>query len=112
MGAGCSQFQKDHVVGSCVPLFLGFLRVGEMTVPSLNGYNEGYHLNFDDVAVDNHSNPSLLRVRIKGSKTDPFREGVHIFLGRAHNKLCPVEAMLVYLVQPPAFFSSLQTAIS
>ena len=63
----------------------------------VKGYDEGYHLNFDDVAVDNHSNPSLLRVHIKGSKTDTFREGVHIFLGRAHNKLCPVEAMLVYL---------------
>jgi len=44
-----------------------------------------------------NSNPSLLRVRIKGSKTDPFREGANIFLRRAHNKLCQVETMLAYL---------------
>jgi len=90
-------FNKIMLWAAVCLCFFGFLRAGEMTVPSFKGYDEGYHLNFDDVAVDNHSNPSLLRVRIKGSKTDPFREGVHIFLGRAHNKLCPVEAMLAYL---------------
>jgi len=90
-------FNKIMLWAAVCPFLGGFLRAGEMTVPSLNGYDEGYHLNFDAIAVDNHSNPSLLWVRIKGSKTGPFREGANIFLRRAHNKLCQVETMLAYL---------------
>ena len=90
-------FNKIMLWAAVCPVFWGFLRAGEMTVPSLNGYDEGYHLTFDAIVVGNHSNPSLLWVRIKGSKTDPFREGVNIFLRRAHNKLCQVETMLAYL---------------
>ena len=34
---------------------------------------------------------------MKASKTDPFRKGVEIVLGRTHNPLCPVTALLSYL---------------
>ena len=34
---------------------------------------------------------------IKQSKTDPFRQGVTIFLGRTDTELCPVGAVLAYL---------------
>ena len=43
--------------------------------------------------------PSSLRIRIKASKTDPFRQGVDIFVGRTGNELCPVAATLAYMVQ-------------
>ena len=50
----------------------------------------------------------LLRVRIKASKTDPFRVGVDIFVGKTGNKLCPVTAVLSYMVRrgpsPGPFF--------
>ena len=49
-------------------------------------------------AVDNLSNPKALRVRIKASKTDPFRRGVNVFVGRSSCPLCPVAAMIDYVV--------------
>ena len=39
----------------------------------------------------------MLRVNKKQSKTDPFRKGVAIFVGRTGTKLCPVAALLDYL---------------
>ena len=77
--------------------FFGFLRAGEMTVPSDHAYDPGVHLNFDDIAIDSKINPSIMRVTIKASKTDPFRQGIEIFVGRTHTDLCPIEAMLAYL---------------
>lgn len=78
--------------------FFGFLRSGEITVPSDSSFDEGVHLMFDDVAVDSTANPRVLKVRIKASKTDPFRVGVNIFVGRTGNELCPVAAVLAYMV--------------
>ncbi len=42
--------------------------------------------------------PSRLEVRIKASKTNPFRLGFSLFIGRVASDLCPVSAMLAYLV--------------
>ncbi len=41
--------------------------------------------------------PSRMRVRIKALKTDPFRNGVNVFLGSTGNALCPIAAMLAHL---------------
>ena len=41
---------------------------------------------------------SVLRVTLKQSKTDPFRKGICLFLGKTATNLCPVAAMLNYLV--------------
>ena len=78
--------------------FFGFLRAGEMTVPSDTGYDPTVHLNRKDVAVDNVENPSVLRLTIKQSKTDPFRKGMNLFMGKTSTDICPVAAMLNYLV--------------
>ena len=45
--------------------YFGFLRSGEITVPSDTAYDEGAHLNFADVAVDNIQSPTMLKVLIK-----------------------------------------------
>ena len=34
---------------------------------------------------------------VKASKTDPFRLGVEIFVGKTGNALCPVSAVLAYM---------------
>ena len=78
---------------SCTCYF-GFLRSGEVTVPSESAYDSSVHLNISDIAVDSVEAPSSIRLRIKAPKTDQFRKGVDIFLGRTHNRLCPVEALL------------------
>ena len=78
--------------------FSGFLRAGEMTVLSDKLYDPGVHLNFEDVAINSKLNPSIMRVNIKASKMDPFCQGVEIFVGRICTDLCPIKAMLAYLV--------------
>lgn len=78
--------------------FAGFLRSGEITVPSDRAFDEAQHLTVQDVAVDSLASPSMLRVKIKASKTDPFRLGVDVFVGHTGCPLCPVTAMLNYLI--------------
>ena len=39
-----------------------------------------------------------MRIRLKQSKTDQQRVGVDLYVGRTFNNLCPVAAMLAYLV--------------
>ncbi len=77
--------------------FFGFFRSGEITVLSESAFDEGAHLTFKDVTVDCMEEPKLLRVKLKTSKTDPFRVGVEIFVGRTDNELCPVAAVLAYM---------------
>ena len=95
-------------MGGCVIVFFGFMRSGEITTPTESAYDKGAHLSFSDVTVDSIHSPQMLRVRIKASKTDPFRIGVEIFLGRTENDLCPVTAVLAYMVKrgsgPGPFF--------
>ena len=55
-----------------------------------------------DVAVDNRANPSYLTVTLRHSKTDPFGNGVTIYLGRSDTHVCPVSAMLAYLAIRPS----------
>ncbi len=75
--------------------FFGFLRSGEVCIPSDKLFDEGVHLLRKDIHVDNLSDP---QVRIKASKTDPFRQGVLVYVGRTYKALCPVSAILAYLV--------------
>ena len=39
----------------------------------------------------------MARIKLKKSKTDPFRQGIDIFVGRTFGQLCPVAAILAYL---------------
>ena len=61
--------------------FFGFLRAGEFTVPSDKDFDPQVHLSVGDIAIDSHTAPTIMRVSLKASKTDPFRRGVHIFIG-------------------------------
>ncbi len=74
--------------------FFGFFRSGEIRESS---FDEGAHLTFKDVTVDCMENPQLLRVKLKASKTNLFRQGIDIFIGRAAYELCPVAAVLPYM---------------
>ncbi len=82
---------------SCI-CFFGFLRMGEAVVPSDAEYDPSVHLNFQDVRLNSTTNPQWLEVRIKASKTDPFRCGVSLYLGKTGKWLCPVAAILAYMV--------------
>ena len=78
--------------------FFGFLRSGAITVPDSSSYDPSVHLNFNDIAADNPNSPSILQIRMKASKTDSFRHGVNIHIGKTSNYLCPVSALLNYLI--------------
>ena len=72
--------------------FFGFLRAGELTVPSDAAFDPAVHLTRDDLSIDSISDPQSIKFRLKA-----FRKGVDIVVGRTGNKLCPVAAMLSYL---------------
>ena len=59
-----------------------------MTVPSDKEYDLAVHLSVQDVAVDIANTQSLLRVTIKQSKTDPFRKGVDLYVGKTSSSIC------------------------
>ena len=74
--------------------FFGFLHLGEVVIPSDASFDPEVHLTASDVSVDSHASPSYVAVRIKASKTDLFRQGVTIYLGRMD-----VAAILSYIVR-------------
>ena len=69
--------------------------MGELTVNC--AFDPSIHLTVRDLQVDAEVNPSSLQVHIKSSKTDPFRQGCFIYLGRGQAPLCPVSTILAYL---------------
>ena len=89
----------DHCAfwAACMLGYFGFLRAAEFTVPNLASFSPAIHLSVADIAVDSLQSPTCLRVRIKASKTDPFRQGCHIHIGLGRAPLCAVHALLVYL---------------
>ena len=50
-----------------------------------------------DVAVDSRTQPSYISVQLKRSKNDPFSQGVTLYIGQSHKKLCVVSSVLAYL---------------
>lgn len=78
--------------------FFGFLRSGEVVSPTERSYDAQSHMCFEDVRVDSRSSPTFIQVQIKASKTDPFRHGVTTYVGAANGPLCPVAAVLSYMV--------------
>ena len=77
--------------------FFGFLRAREFTVPSQSLYDPEVHLNLCDVMVDSYTAPLMFSVRVKQSKTDPFRVGVQVYLGATQSDVCPVKELLEYI---------------
>lgn len=70
-----------------------------MVIPSLSTFDLSVHLCYGDVTVDTIDSPSLVQIQLKTSKTDPLRNGVFVYLGIAGGSLCPVAAILKYMVR-------------
>ena len=80
--------------------FFGFMRSGEFTC-SPSGSDVDCALMVSDVAIDSRTNPQVLSIFLRKSKTDPFGEGTHLYMGRTGTLLCPVSALLAYLAVRP-----------
>ena len=75
--------------------FFGLLRISEYAAPSIFEFDPLIHLCFDDVSFVAHG--SVLLVRLKGSKTDPFRMSTTLRIASTGHRVCPVTAMLEFL---------------
>ena len=92
-----SDFDNVMLWAASLLCFFGFLRSGEATIPNSKAYDPSVHMSMSDLSVDNPLDPSTIQVLIKASKTDPFRLGIYIYIGRTGSILCPVTAMFSYL---------------
>ncbi len=82
-------FDNVMLWAASLTCFFGFLRSGEITIPSPSRFDPSAHLCLSDI--------SIIRLHLKASKTDPFRQGVNIHVGRTGSTLCPVATLLNYL---------------
>ncbi len=69
--------------------FFGILRVSEYTASHKTKFDPETTLLFSD--LDLHGSRAL--IFIKASKTDPFRQGVHIRIAANGSMLCPINAL-------------------
>ena len=92
-----SKYDSVMLWAACCTCFFGFLLSGEVMVPTASSYDPWAHLSFGDVTVDTPDAPTSALINIKTSKTDPFRKGISIYVGKTGNDLCPVTALTTYL---------------
>lgn len=78
-----SESDPDGVMlwAACCLAFFGFLCTGEMTVPNNSAFT-AVHLIQTDMAAKSPAAPTMLKISIKQSKTDPFMVRVNVLLGK------------------------------
>ena len=81
--------------------FFGFLRVGEFTARNTSAPPSPGIIGIHDISRAPGDPPQYLCIHLRVSKTDPFGRGVHIYLGRTNAIICPVAAVLSFLVVRP-----------
>ena len=87
----------DMIMAALTLAFFGLLRSAEYTSETENRYDIDTTLTREDVSFNALHN--CMRVYIKVSKTDPFRQGAIITYRKVDSVLCPVSAMLKYLTK-------------
>ena len=98
---------------TCCTAFFSLLRVSEFTAPTQSHFNSSSHLSLTDVTLDSHTSLQVVRITLKQSKTDQLRLGTHLYLGKTGHHVCPVEAIIPYLIArgnrpapPPLFYAT------
>lgn len=108
-------FEELMLETACTMAFFGFLRCGEFTV------NKEFDHNTNLCVKDLIISDDCVRLHLRRSKTDPFREGVTIKLFRTDKFICPYNICSLYvgrrLLQSPSpddplFIMSNQQALS
>ena len=75
-----------------------FVWAGELTVPSDQASDLAVHLSLCNISIDNPADPGVLRVRLKALKTNPLQKGISLYIRKVASDICPVSAMLAYLL--------------
>ena len=83
----------------CAAMTLGLLRIGQLTCNST--FDPKLHLMNRDITFMPRNSSQYLLVRLKVSKTDPFRQGQTIVIGKKNSPLCPISAIVAYLNSRP-----------
>ena len=91
-------FDKQMLWAAMLCAFFGFLRVSEYTSPKAKTFDNST-LCVNDVVFNDCRTQCCLR--LKGSKTDPFRVGVNVRLSSNGSPLCPIQALQKYLISHP-----------
>ena len=78
--------------------FFGFFRSGEICTEKSESFDPLAKLLVDRVKVDNIVDPQVVWIWLSKSKTDQAREGAAINLPRTSDDLCPVAALLTWIV--------------
>ena len=86
---------------ACCIGFFTFLQLGEFTCSSWSSYDSST-LSLGNVSIDCHSQPTMVHLTLRRSKTDVFGAGVTIHLGKTGSILCPVSSLLAHLAICPA----------
>ena len=81
---------------SCL-CFFGFFRLGEIVCSSEHSFSEQRDLLLSDLSVNSHAHLTYIVVRLKQSKTDQFRKGAQVIIGKTDDDLCPVAALLQFI---------------
>ncbi|XP_063425851.1 uncharacterized protein LOC134709631 [Mytilus trossulus] len=77
----------------CTVGFYGFMRCGEFTVLKANQFDPSVNLCIGDIIL----HKDIIILKLKQSKTDPFRKGVDIQLHKVKNQICPFKILVKYL---------------
>ena len=80
-----SNYSDSLFWAACCTGFFGLLQCGEFTTAS-SSYDPKTHLSLEDVKVDRTTNPTVVLLRIKSSKTYQFRRGHTIRIGATHSR--------------------------
>lgn len=77
---------------ACTVAFFSFMRCGEFCVKDNMHYDKNSLLSYKNVQI--HENK--ISIKLKQSKTDPFREGITIELFKTACYICPYECVVEY----------------
>ena len=94
--------------------FFGYFCSGELLVELSEKYDPASSLSWGNVAVDDRTTPSMVKVHLKCSKCDQFGKGVDVVIRRTDSPICPVVAVMSYICHrqdhPGPFFNNDQQA--
>ena len=94
-----SRFFEDKIMlwAAITTAFFGFLRISEYTTTRKTQFDPSVTLLLSDIRIRNDS----IRLHLKTSKTDPFRQGVTVRIEANNTILCPVNALRLYVSRHP-----------
>ena len=97
-----NQSPRDYVMimAAITLAFFGLLRSSEYTSIGSRHYDKDITLYKEDISFN--ENMSVMTIHVKGSKTDPFREGTNIVIPRINSDICPINFMIRYLHKAPS----------